>query len=128
MLRHLLSSQPIEFSRARQRGIAMGVSNNVNPQGLSRGTIIACIVLSVVGFLVYTGHGAHMLGLLPYLLILACPLMHVFMHGGHGHSHSHGDHNKSGEHGNDCCSGHGGSAANEPVTLPQASDSKGDRS
>jgi hypothetical protein len=35
------------------------------------------------------------LGILPYLLLLACPLMHVFMHGGHGghggHDHRQGD-------------------------------------
>lgn len=30
-------------------------------------------------------HRAHLLGWLPWLFLLACPLMHVFMHGGHGH-------------------------------------------
>lgn len=30
-------------------------------------------------------HQAHLLGWLPWLFLLACPLMHVFMHGGHGH-------------------------------------------
>jgi hypothetical protein len=29
-------------------------------------------------------------GALPLLFLLACPLMHVFMHHGHGHHH-HGD-------------------------------------
>ena len=29
-------------------------------------------------------HSAHLLQLLPFLIILACPLMHVFGHGGHG--------------------------------------------
>lgn len=29
-------------------------------------------------------HNAHLLQLLPFLFILACPLMHVFGHGGHG--------------------------------------------
>lgn len=32
-------------------------------------------------------HRAHVLGALPWLLLLACPLMHLFMHGGHGHHH-----------------------------------------
>ena len=32
-------------------------------------------------------HWGHALGTLPYLLILACPLMHLFMHRGH---HQHG--------------------------------------
>jgi len=31
-------------------------------------------------------HWAHLLGILPYLILLACPLMHVFMHRGHGHA------------------------------------------
>jgi len=30
-------------------------------------------------------HNEHLLQLLPFLIILACPLMHVFGHGGHGH-------------------------------------------
>ena len=34
-------------------------------------------------------HRAHLLGWWPYLLLLACPLMHMFMHGGHG-EHGHG--------------------------------------
>ena len=29
-------------------------------------------------------HRAHLLGALPFLLLLACPLMHLFMHRGHG--------------------------------------------
>ena len=29
-------------------------------------------------------HRAHFLGALPFLFLLACPLMHVFMHRGHG--------------------------------------------
>lgn len=29
-------------------------------------------------------HRAHLLGWLPWLILLACPLMHLFMHGGHG--------------------------------------------
>lgn len=33
-------------------------------------------------------HGAHLGQLLPFLILLACPLMHLFGHGGHG---GHGD-------------------------------------
>lgn len=35
--------------------------------------------------LLFTEHRAHLLGILPYLFLLACPLMHLFMHRGHGH-------------------------------------------
>lgn len=34
-------------------------------------------------------HNAHLAQLLPFLILLACPLMHVFGHGGHG---GHGGH------------------------------------
>lgn len=35
-------------------------------------------------------HRAHLLGIRPWLFLLACPLMHLFMH--HGHGASHGAH------------------------------------
>lgn len=38
-------------------------------------------------------HTAHAVSLLPYLVILACPLMHLFMHRkGHGGAHDHERH------------------------------------
>jgi hypothetical protein len=44
----------------------------------------------IAGFFLLTQHWAHFLGALPYLLLLACPLMHLFMHHGHGHGkHKH---------------------------------------
>jgi len=48
--------------------------------------------LLVAGFFLLTEHRAHLFGVLPYLFLLACPLMHFFGHGhghsGHGHHHS----------------------------------------
>ena len=35
-------------------------------------------------------HRAHLVDWLPWLILLACPLMHVFMHGGHGSGESDG--------------------------------------
>ncbi len=49
----------------------------------SRTGLVTVGVVAILGFLVYTGHSAHLLGFAPFLLLLACPLMHVFMHGGH---------------------------------------------
>lgn len=43
----------------------------------------AFAVLAVV--LLWEEHQVHLLGALPWLILLACPLLHVFMHGGHGH-------------------------------------------
>jgi hypothetical protein len=41
------------------------------------------VALAVGGFYLVTEHKAHLFGALPYLFLLACPLMHVFMHRGH---------------------------------------------
>jgi hypothetical protein len=47
--------------------------------------IVTCGFLIVAGFFLLTEHTAHVFGVLPWLLILACPLMHIFMHhGAHG--------------------------------------------
>jgi hypothetical protein len=51
----------------------------------ARGRIVLIGFLAVAGFYLVTEHTAHLFGALPYLLVLACPLMHIFMHGGHGH-------------------------------------------
>ena len=50
----------------------------------SPGGIGLLVVALVGGFFLLTEHWAHLLGWLPFLLILACPLMHIFMHHGHG--------------------------------------------
>jgi hypothetical protein len=46
---------------------------------------------AVAAYFLLTEHRAHFFGALPFLLLLACPLMHVFMHRGHGrHGGEHG--------------------------------------
>ena len=55
----------------------------------SRAFLACAAFLVIAGVLLWTEHLAHALGYLPFLLILACPLMHIFMHGGHG---GHGGH------------------------------------
>jgi Protein of unknown function (DUF2933) len=39
--------------------------------------------LAITGFFLWEEHKARLLGILPYGLLLLCPLMHLF-HGGHG--------------------------------------------
>jgi hypothetical protein len=48
--------------------------------------------LVVAAFFLLSEHTAHVFGALPYLLVLACPLLHFFMHRGHGghRGHRHG--------------------------------------
>lgn len=60
----------------------------------SRTNVVLLGFIAIGGFFLLTEHRAHLipyLGYLPFLLILACPLLHLFMHGGHG-----GDQNTSG--------------------------------
>ena len=45
--------------------------------------------LAIAGFYLVAEHRAHLLGWLPWLIILICPLLHIFMHGKHG---GHGGH------------------------------------
>ncbi len=45
--------------------------------------------LAMAAFFLFTEHRAHLLGILPYLFLLACPLMHLFMHHGHGENGGH---------------------------------------
>lgn len=70
-------------------------SNNVD--GMRSRTNIALIVfLAIAAFFLVAEHKAHLSGYLyylPYLLLLACPLLHVFMHGKHG---GHGGHSNDG--------------------------------
>ena len=49
-----------------------------------------CFFLAIAAFFLWQEHRAHMLGVLPYLLLLACPIIHLFMHRGHGR-HERGD-------------------------------------
>ena len=46
--------------------------------------------LIIAAFFLATEHRAHLFGLLPYLLLLACPLLHMFGHGGQGGHGGHG--------------------------------------
>ena len=46
--------------------------------------IALTIVLTIIAFSLLTGHATHVFGALPFALLFACPLLHVFMHRGHG--------------------------------------------
>lgn len=65
--------------------------------------------IAVAAFLLITEHAAHLYGALPFLFLLACPLMHLFHH--HGHHHHH----------------HGESGGGTP-DASRADDTRGDRS
>jgi DUF2933 family protein len=64
------------------------------PRTLSRNARMGLVFAgfaAVAVILLFTEHRAHVFGLLVWLPLLACPLMHVFMHhGGHSHHHAAG--------------------------------------
>ncbi|MBN8428967.1 MAG: DUF2933 domain-containing protein [Xanthomonadales bacterium] len=53
--------------------------------------LVGLSTLIVLVFVILREHWGHVLGVLPYVLLLACPLLHLF----HGHGgHAHHDHTK----------------------------------
>jgi hypothetical protein len=61
----------------------------------SRGTWFIVLAIGVVGLVfLLRDHSSHVFSVLPYLILLACPLIHLFMHKGHG-GHDHGAEDKS---------------------------------
>ena len=66
----------------------------------SRYAIGLLVFGAVAAYFLLAEHRAHFFGALPFLLLLACPLMHIFMHHGHG--------------------GHGGDQGSNTSTAPQA--------
>lgn len=60
------------------------------PRRFKRQTWVLIGFLVVAAFFLWSEHRAHLFGVLPYLLVLACPLMHLFHHG-HGHKHHQHD-------------------------------------
>jgi hypothetical protein len=69
----------------------------------------AFVGFAIIGaFFLLTEHRAHIFPFLPWLILLACPLMHIFMHGGHG---GHGGHHGDGDRPR---SGNGSSSGTKP--------------
>jgi Protein of unknown function (DUF2933) len=67
-------------------------SEDRSPESMSTKSKTGLVLIGfliIAGALLFTEHRAHVLGLFIWLPIIACPLMHLFMHGGHGHHGSH---------------------------------------
>ena len=57
----------------------------------SRGAVVAAMIAVTLGFFIVREHWEHLAGRWSYLLLLLCPLMHFFGHGGHnGHGKEKG--------------------------------------
>ena len=57
---------------------------------LSLKTWLLITAIAMGGFYLFSEHQTHLVEYLPFLIFLACPLMHLFMHRGH-HSHKNSD-------------------------------------
>ena len=66
--------------------------NGEKPPGfwISKTGLAAIGFMLIAAFLLLSEHRAHAFGYLPFLLLLACPLLHMFMHSGHGGHGAHG--------------------------------------
>ena len=64
----------------------------------SRSGIALCAFLAIAAVLLILEHRAHALQWLPFALLLACPLLHLFH--GHGGHRVHGGESRDGEKGN----------------------------
>lgn len=56
------------------------------PSSLKTALVVTAF-LAIAGFFLLSEHRAHLFGILPFLLVFSCPLLHLFMHRGHGHGH-----------------------------------------
>ena len=68
----------------------------------SRIGLVFLTFLAIAAFFLVTEHTAHVFGVPPFLLVLLCPLLHLFLHdrhgGGHaGHGGSRGQRSEGGE-------------------------------
>jgi hypothetical protein len=64
-------------------------AGNTSSSTLSKAKLVLVGFMIVAAYFLITEHRAHLGGTLyylPFLFLLACPLMHIFMHSGHsGH-------------------------------------------
>ncbi|MBY0236105.1 MAG: DUF2933 domain-containing protein [Burkholderiaceae bacterium] len=65
----------------------------------SRYAIGLLVLGGIAAYFLLSEHRAHLLGALPFLILLACPLMHIFMHHGHGGHAGHQGRSESVEQG-----------------------------
>jgi hypothetical protein len=64
----------------------------------TREGVVLIVFLVFAGFYLITEHTAHLYSALPWLILLACPFLHFFMHRGHNHRNNDDQRNNGGEH------------------------------
>lgn len=69
-------------------------ADHVDDRRASRSRWVFVAFAVIAAYFLVAEHGAHVVPYLPWLLLLACPLMHVFLHGRHGGHGRHFDHGR----------------------------------
>ncbi len=67
--------------------------SHTRPWYRSSASIAIAMLAVILVFFLIREHWEHLAGRWIYLLLLLCPLMHLFGHGGHGHRGKSGDSN-----------------------------------
>ena len=62
---------------------------------LSWGSLVVIGITLIGGYYLWETYREQLFSYWPYLILLLCPLMHIFMHRGHGGNVNHNDHNSS---------------------------------
>lgn len=62
----------------------VNVGRGANRRRRSIATIVLMVFFASLGLFLILEHPGHLLSWLPFLIVLLCPLMHIFMHRGHG--------------------------------------------
>lgn len=62
---------------------SLPTAHEPDPRSARRRRIALAVFALAAAYFLLTEHRAHVIQALPWLLVLACPLMHVFMHRGH---------------------------------------------
>ena len=86
----LLSAAALEKSERTMGGIDLKGNPNRTERSYwtSRALLVFLAFGAMAAVLLWSEHRTHLLGVLPYLFLLACPLLHIF--GGHGSHGAHG--------------------------------------
>jgi len=72
-------------------------NQNTHSSQIKRNNLVMWIFIGFITYFLLTEHWAHIVPFLPWLILLACFFMHIFMHGGH----SHGNHDSNESHSHD---------------------------
>lgn len=82
---NILQHTLLSLSIAQIRPMNHDYGTQIHSSSLVNWMIVGLVL--VAAYFVIGEHWVHIAPYFPFLIFLACPLMHLFMHHGHGHHH-----------------------------------------